>query len=255
MVVRTRHNQIAMPTKHPDNIKNALTASRTSHVISKPKIVLLSMSKKDVWEIIYVNGAEWTLVQRFNVQHLLGQSEWGASSVPSPQWLIPKNNDNLLNLTLDRTLATRLSFIPSHIKSADMQNSDDLHRNSLHAWSERKVSIPLDMIRWMDLKCENCLLMFFMAVNTNLNPLASVPQPSVTYFTVKKLLWVIMLPTVCLVLRQDMSICWKQKTNTSKTFFSINQKRERQRDRAKRNESKKCVYFWCSCCMRSIINE
>lgn len=52
----------------------------------------------------------------------------------------------------------------------------------------------------------NYLLRFLIAVNTNLKPFESVPQPSALYLSVKKLLWVIMLPTLCMVFRQDISI-------------------------------------------------
>lgn len=51
------------------------------------------------------------------------------------------------------------------------------------------------------------LLIFFMAVMTSLNPCDSNPHPSVTYFKVKKLPCVIILPTDCFVFRHDMSNC------------------------------------------------
>lgn len=126
----------------------------------------------------------------------LGHGEYGASSVESPQWLIP-----------------------SQTKSAEMQNSVDLHLNSLQEWSETQ---KFSSVNWVhtQMKCNQRLLIFLMAVKINLKPLESVPQPSVMYLSVKKLLWVIMFPTDCFVFRQDMSICErKPKKNVKKTFL------------------------------------
>lgn len=46
-----------------------------------------------------------------------------------------------------------------------------------------------------------------MAVITSLKPFESVPHPSVTYFSVKKLPCVMILPTDCFVFRHDTSNC------------------------------------------------
>lgn len=86
----------------------------------------------------------------------------------------------------------------------EIQSSFVLQRNSLHAWSinEKRLMGYLNN-PWKS----EFLLWFLIAVNTNLKPFKSVPQPSARYLSVKKLLIVIILPTLCIVLRQDISNC------------------------------------------------
>lgn len=59
--------------------------------------------------------------------------------------------------------------------------------------------------------CNVYLLGSFTAVITNLNPLASVPHASVTYFNVTKLVRVNIAPTDCFVFRHVKSDCNKKK--------------------------------------------
>lgn len=73
-------------------------------------------------------------------------------------------------------------------------------------------------IRWNSM----CMLVSFNShfslwirlslLTTSLKPFESVPQLSVMYFSVTWLVLVKRTPTVCFVLRQEMSIyCWKKK--------------------------------------------
>uniref|UniRef100_A0A8D8WAK1 Uncharacterized protein n=1 Tax=Cacopsylla melanoneura TaxID=428564 RepID=A0A8D8WAK1_9HEMI len=73
-------------------------------------------------------------------------------------------------------------FTLSQMRSVEMQNSSTLQLNSAH-------------------ECLGSL----KAVMTSLNPLASVPQLSVTYFNVTKLVRVKIAPTSCFVFLQVMS--------------------------------------------------
>lgn len=169
--------------------KNPLTANSTNHVISRPKIVFGSTSRMNrFWRFRNILLNLKCLKQKKN---LLGHGEYGASSVPSPQWLMP-----------------------SHIKSDEIQNSVDLHLNSLQEWSEIQ-EIFVHKFTSQAIECKNVLslLIFLMAVRINLKPFESVPQPSQMYLSVKKLLWVIMFPTDCFVFRQDMSICEEMRKN------------------------------------------
>lgn len=99
---------MVMPTKQALNTKNALTANNTSHVNSKPNIVFDSTSEMDNFISQFISDfLQCDGISMENLQHN-GED----SSVPSEQW-----------------------FMPSHVKSVDMQNSVDKHLSSLHAWS------------------------------------------------------------------------------------------------------------------------
>lgn len=131
--------------------------------------------------------------------HLLRQMVC-SSSEPSPQWL---------------TL--------SHTRSGLMQNSLEMQWNSLHvcsAWNDKQKTF-----RYIELwRPRNVLhvfsLEFLTDVMTNLNPLASVPHPSVTYLSVTKFVCVVIVPTDCFVFRHDRSVCrrkwWECKCNRNR---------------------------------------
>ena len=114
---------------------------------------------------------------------LSAQRDVVVSSVLSPQWLTP-----------------------SHSKSVEIQKSFWAHRKSRQTNSAKKRISPelkkktfkINEIKWD-------LLLSLNAVTTRWNPLVSVPQPSVTYLSVTKLVRVVIVPTLWRVCRHDRS--------------------------------------------------
>lgn len=176
-----RQKQMAVPTMQAEMISRLLTATKTNHVNSKPSSVPLSWPENFTFKmsIFEINGtrASPILTTTQCVRQFIGSV---AAMIDIITYQIGMNAQFIWGAA--KLLACMLCTI---------------------------IIIDIEYF-WKSHSANDHLLEFLTAVIINLKPLESVPQPSVTYFSVTKFVCVMRAPTDCLVLRHDKSV-WKNR--------------------------------------------